>query len=339
MHDLQIQAWRGDVVESVHRVSAAVVDRDGTVLASAGDPDRVTFWRSAAKPFQALPLVEDGVLARFGLGGPELALACASHSSEPVHLAVADRFLAAIGCTEDDLACGPHPPLGPEVARAVVVAGTRLTARWSNCSGKHAGMLALARHHGWPTAGYHEAGHPVQERILQVVLRWTGLERRQLRLGRDGCTAMSFALPLRHMAHAYARLAGSVEPAAIAVRDAMMTHPELVGGEHRFCTELMRALPGVILAKVGAAGIYSAAVVPAQVGIALKIEDGDAIAAPLALLAVVRAVLPRLASSAQALLPDSLRRTWEEIPVPDTRGQRVGVVRAGGTLRFHDSAR
>ncbi|HEX9164792.1 MAG TPA: asparaginase, partial [Gemmatimonadales bacterium] len=158
MSEFRVEVTRGGLVESIHRVSVAVADADGHLLASAGDPGLITYWRSAAKPFQAIPLVEDGVLERFGLGSEELALACASHSSEVVHLAVAERFLARIGCAEDDLACGPHPPLGSAVAREVADRRTPLTPRWSNCSGKHAGMLALARAHGWPTGGYEQAG-------------------------------------------------------------------------------------------------------------------------------------------------------------------------------------
>lgn len=177
---LRIVATRGDLVESAHRVSVAVagagaLGRSGAgLVAAAGDSELVTFWRSAAKPFQALPLVEDGVLSRFGLGSEELALACASHSSEQVHLDLTDRFLSKIGCTEADLACGPHTPLGGSVAERVSREGLQPTPRWSNCSGKHSGMLALAKHHGWETRGYEAVGHPVQERILRGVQEWTG---------------------------------------------------------------------------------------------------------------------------------------------------------------------
>lgn len=333
MSDLRIEVSRGDLVESVHRVSAAVVDSVGRLLAWAGDPDLVTFWRSAAKPFQAIPLVEDGVLERYELGSEELALACSSHSSEPVHLALADRFLARIGCTEDDLACGPHPPLGPAVAKDVTERGIPLTPRWSNCSGKHAGMLALARLHGWPTSGYQTAGHPVQERILEVVSQWTGMSRDRLHLGIDGCTAANFGLPLRSMALAYARLADSREAAAVAVREAMVRHPDLVAGEKRFCTDLMRAMGGTVLAKIGAGGIYCAALVNAGIGIALKIEDGDMQSAPIALLAALRQLFARGTVGGHRV-PDSIIDAWAELPVHSTRGAVVGAMRSTGSLRF-----
>ena len=208
MSGFRVESTRGDLVESVHRVSAAVVDETGRLIAAAGDPALVTFWRSAAKPFQTIPLLADGAATAFGLGSEELALACASHSSERVHLDVASRFLAKIGATEDELACGPHPPLGAAVAEMVVRTGHAMTPRWSNCSGKHAAMLALARHRGWAVRGYERAGHPVQERMIAEVARWTDVPPGEMRFGVDGCTALCFGLPLTGMALGYARFAG-----------------------------------------------------------------------------------------------------------------------------------
>ena len=171
---LRVEATRGELVESVHPVAAAVVDAEGRLLAASRDPDLVTWWRSAAKPFQALPLVEDGAADRFGLTEEELALVCASHSSEPRHLELIDRLLAKLEIGEESLACGTHTPLSPVVAGAVARGVASMTPRWSNCSGKHAGMLALAKHHRWPLAGYQSAGHPIQDRILGAIAEWTG---------------------------------------------------------------------------------------------------------------------------------------------------------------------
>ncbi|MBA3497966.1 MAG: asparaginase [Gemmatimonadales bacterium] len=334
MTDLCIEALRGDLVESVHRVSAAVVDADGRLTASAGDPSQVTFWRSAAKPFQALPLVDDGAADAFGFTPAELALACASHSSEPMHLAVADGMLHRIGATAGDLACGPHPPLSPALAEQVARAGTPLTPLWSNCSGKHAAMLALARHHGWPLPGYHRAGHPVQQRILHEVSRWTGVPAAAISTGIDGCAAVTFALPLQAMAAAWARLGTAPERGPGRLRAAMAAHPELVAGTRRLCTELMASTEGRVLAKVGAAGIYCAALPEARLGIALKVVDGDMAASEPALLAVLGAVVQR------ARLADRFDWTplagYAERAVLNTRGARVGTVRASGALRFHD---
>ena len=335
MSDLRVEAIRGPAVESVHRIHASVCDAEGRTIATSGDPSYLTFWRSAAKPFQALPLVEDGVLERFGLGSDALALACASHSSEPVHLEVTDRMLKAIGCTEEDLACGPHPPLGPKVARDVAAKGIHPTPRWSNCSGKHSGMLALARHHGWPTKGYELAGHPVQDRIMTAITRWTGLDATDFVLGVDGCTVVCHGLPVSAMARAYASLGAGATPELARVRDAMLQHPLLIAGEGRICTELMQAIPGQVIAKVGAEGIHCAAIPSAGIGIALKVEDGDMRASGPALLAIIRALASRL--PAVARLPKDALVSAEVHPIRSTRGIRVGEVRPAGSLRFLDA--
>src|SRR5213594_3909123 len=201
-----VEQLRGAVVEAWHDVHVAVVDGAGALVAGTGDPELVTFWRSAAKPFQALPLVEDGVVERFGLTGEDLALACASHSSEPGQVAGVRELLGKIGCSERDLLCGPHPPLSEAVAQEYQTRGLRLTAVYSNCSGKHAGMLALARHHGWPTEFYTRHEHPVQQRCLAEVQHWTELPKHEIRTAVDGCGVVCYGLPLRNMAGAYARL-------------------------------------------------------------------------------------------------------------------------------------
>ncbi len=196
---MRVEQVRGGVVEAWHDVHVAVVDGAGALVAGTGDPELVTFWRSAAKPFQALPLVEDGVVERFGLTTEELALACASHSSEPGQVARVRDLLAKIGCAERDLLCGPHPPLSEPVAQEYAKHGVRLTAVYSNCSGKHAGMLALARHHDWPTQFYTRLEHPVQQRCLAEVSRWTDVPAGAIKTAVDGCGVVCFGLPLRNM--------------------------------------------------------------------------------------------------------------------------------------------
>jgi L-asparaginase II len=326
----RIESTRSGLVESVHAVSVAVVDVEGHLVAHAGDAGRLTYWRSSAKPFQALPMVQDGAADALGFGPEELALACASHSSEPRHREVCLRMLAAAGCTEEQLACGPHPPISASVAEAVLREGASLTPSWSNCSGKHAGMLALARHHGWPTEGYTRAGHPVQERILEEVCRWTGLSRSALHLGVDGCTAVCFGLPLRAMAVAWARLGTSAEPAARRLREAMWAHPELVAGTGRLCTELMTACRGRVLAKVGAEGVYSAALPGLGLGVALKVEDGHGPSGAVALLSV----LAQLDARHGLGLPLAGLTHHAEPPQRNTRGELTGTLRPAGALAF-----
>ena len=331
---LRIESTRGDVVESVHNVAASVTDDRGRLLAQSGDPDLLTWWRSAAKPFQALPLLLDGAAERFEWSDEELALACASHSSEPRHLEVVSRLMDRLGLNDRDLACGVHPPLSPVVAQAAVRGSVSLTPRWSNCSGKHTGMLALARHHGWPLEGYNAAGHPVQDRILAEISHWTSVTQSNVKQSVDGCTAVCFGLPLRAMALAYARLGASAEPAPRRIVAAMSAHPFLVAGTGRLCTDLMTAWPGNIIAKVGAEGIYSATLPQLGLGISLKVEDGDTRASGIALLAVLRQLLQQIApGSALDLSAPALTHHGPQ-PIRNTRGTVTGEVRAAGGLHF-----
>jgi L-asparaginase II len=331
---LRIETTRGELVESVHLVSVAVVAASGALLATSGNPDLVTWWRSAAKPFQALPLLQDGAADRFELTNEELALCCASHSSEPRHLEVVSRLMTRLGITDQDLSCGVHPPLSPVVAQAVVRGAAVPTPRWSNCSGKHAGMLALAKHHGWPLAGYHAAGHPVQERILREVSRWTGVAVPAIALAIDGCTAVCFGLPLRAMALAYARFGASDEVAPRRLANAMTGDPFLIAGTGRLCTDLMCAWPGGVLAKVGAEGIYSASLPSLGLGIALKVEDGETRAGSLALLEVLRQLLGQLAPGQGPDFSGRELARYDRQPLRNTRGTVTGELRAAGVLRF-----
>src|SRR3989440_827072 len=178
-----VENVRGKTVESRHAVHVAVVDGAGKLVAQAGNPDLITFWRSAAKPFQALPLVADGAVEHFKLTRQDIALACASHSSEPAQVALVRDFLQRIGCSERDLMCGPHRPLSDAVAKDYETRGVRLTAVYSNCSGKHTGMLALAKHHGWPTEFYTRIEHPVQQRCLKSVSDDTDVAAKEVGIG------------------------------------------------------------------------------------------------------------------------------------------------------------
>ena len=320
---MRVEQLRGNVVEAWHDVYVAVVHATGRLVARTGDPDLVTFWRSAAKPFQALPLVEDGAAERFGLTSEELALACASHSSEPGQVARVRELLGKTGCSERDLLCGPHPPLSDRVAQDYHTRGVRLTAVYSNCSGKHAGMLALARHHGWPTEFYTRLEHPVQQRCLAEVSRWTEVAAGDIKTAVDGCGVVCFGLPLRNMALAYARLgrdAGVSHPASRIV-ESMIRHPDLIAGESRPCTEMMRAHPGRVIAKVGAEGVYCALLTQERLGVALKVTDGHAITSALAMAAVLEelGLRPR---------PASLTAR----PNVNTRGETVGELRVNGGL-------
>ncbi|HEX9581049.1 MAG TPA: asparaginase [Gemmatimonadales bacterium] len=339
MTELTVESVRGGIPESRHRVSVAVTEAGGRLVARAGDPEYRTFMRSAAKPFQALPVIEDGAAEGFGFSEAEIALACASHSSEPRQVEAVRALLQRIGCTEDDLACGGHRPLSLDLAlvtelpaRAAGAGEGEQMARTplaSNCSGKHTAMLALARHHGWPTAGYERPDHPVQGRCRESVARWTGLPPGDLGEGVDGCGVVSFAVPLRAMATAYARLGGSTEPAPQRVVAAMTAHPDLVAGTGRPCTALMRAYPGKLLAKVGAEGVYGAALLDRGIGVAVKVEDGHTWAAVVALIAVLDALELEPA-------PSRALAAFAGPPILNTRGVKVGHLRSCGGVTFTD---
>lgn len=320
---LDVVVTRGGLVESRHRVHAAVVRHDGVRLASARDADLATWWRSCAKPFQVMPMLRDGTFDRLGWGEQELALACASHGSEPEHVTVAARMLASVGLDEADLACGPHEPLSERGAALLREAGHAPGRLHSNCSGKHAAMLAQARAHGWATAGYEQASHPVQEAAWHTVAEWSGVPTSEIARSVDGCGVTVFALPLHHMALAYARLAEAArqgDPVPSRLVHAMTTHPHLVGGTGRFDTLLMTAGAGRIIAKVGAEGVHSVGVVDRGIGIAIKVEDGAARAQYPAVLACLQTlgVLP-------ARLPESLAPVAYQTIV-NTRDEAVGAV-------------
>ena len=284
-----VRVTRCGTVESMHRVHVAVADAHGRLIGGCGDPAQVAFYRSAAKPFQALPLVEDGVVERFGFTEEELALCCASHNAEPEHLALARNMLARAGLDERALACGPHPSLRPERARELWAEGVRLGSVHNNCSGKHAGMLALAAARGWSLEGYLEPDHPVQQRMLGEIARWTGVTASELVTGTDGCGVVTFALSLASMAASFARFTAAADagdPAARIVA-AMTGHPFAVAGTGRTCTAVMELLGDRVFVKTGAEGVYCGGVRGRGLGFALKVEDGARRASDLALVGVL----------------------------------------------------
>lgn len=329
MSEARVDVWRGPMVESSHRVNVAVVDAGGVVRAAAGDASIVCYARSAVKPFQALPLVEDGVVGHFRFTAGELALCCASHSGEPTHVKGVRGMLRKIGVEEEALACGPHEPFHEPSARALRRAGQMPAPVHNNCSGKHGGMLGLARFHGWALAGYHRIDHPVQRRMLTEMARWSRVHVDDIGVAVDGCGAATFAFDLSAMAGAFARFAAAARAGEEGPREivqAMVRWPEHVAGSGRLCTQLMRAAEGRIFAKVGAEGVYCAGIPGAELGVAVKVEDGSTRASQPALLAVLRTL---------GLLSDDEMAALARFAEPDilnTRGERVGAVRASVQL-------
>lgn len=277
---------RGGTIESVHRGHFIIVDGKGDTIASAGDPRTVTFFRSAAKPFQALPFIIGGAADAFGCSEEEIALACASHSGEQRHVRIAKLILDRCGLTEDYLRCGTHLPFSEKEAERMMRAGEHPTQLHNNCSGKHAAMLAFAKHAGEDLASYTAIYHPVQQAILKCVGEFAEVSTNEIALAVDGCAAPNFAMPVAAMAKSFMNLidpSGFDEKTALACRrivSAMTAFPELIGGSERLDTMVMQAAEGRIISKVGADGVWLCGVLPCEkwpsgLAIALKIEDGD----------------------------------------------------------------
>lgn len=288
------EVTRGPLVESRHRGAVAVVDSAGRTVLALGDVAAPVFSRSAIKPLQALALVESGAADEFGLGAEEIALACASHTAAPRHLAVVSQWLEAIGCGEHDLECGPEPPRSAETAEDLRRAGQRPSPVHNNCSGKHAGFLTVARHLGVPAAGYIAFDHLVQERVTGILSEVFESDLGQAPRGVDGCGIPVLAAPLTAVARGMARLADPVrerEPrrgALARIAAAMAAHPDLVAGDGRFATRVIAAASGRALVKGGAEGVYAGALPEAGLGLALKIDDGAGRGAEVAMGALLR---------------------------------------------------
>ena len=269
--------YRGGVLESVHRGRYAICDPDGSVVGSGGEAEAPAWVRSSAKPFQALPLVASGAADALGLTDEEIAVACGSHSGERTHLEAVRSILLRAGLSEDDLQSGAHPPLHAPAGEFLGRSGRSPRSIHGNCSGKHAGMLALCAYLGWDTQSYREPGHPAQRLILEAVRGMAGASEGEVTLGGDGCGAPAFALPLSALAVGFARLAsGRGAPEDLAesagrVRRAMREHPFMVAGSGRFDTRLMRGSP--VLCKSGAEGVFAAGTESA-LGLAIKVSDG-----------------------------------------------------------------
>lgn len=335
---------RGRIVESIHFGAAAVVDSHGHLLASLGDPQLVTFLRSSAKPFQALPFIERKGAEKFGLTPREIALICASHSGTDEHVTAVKGIQAKIGVGVDDLMCGIHYPIHAATTDAMKLRGELPSPYRHNCSGKHTGMLAHARLRGAPTENYIDFNHPVQVSILQAFAEMCGLAVEQVELGIDGCSAPNFAVPLYNAAFGYARLCDPFDQsparaeACRTISAAMMANPDMVGGPGRFDTLLMQAGKGRILVKGGAEGFQSVGLLPGTlgpdspgIGIAIKISDGDS--TDRARQGVALAILQALgALSAEQL--EQLAVFGPTIQLHNFRNLEVGVSRPAFKLSF-----
>jgi L-asparaginase II len=338
-----VEVWRGPIIESRHRGHLIAVDPFDKAVAELGAPDTVTYLRSSGKPFQALPAVASGAADTFGFTEQEIAIACGSHNGEPIHVEAVQSMLDKIGLDEHALKCGAHEPYSVDVARDMIRKNQAPTAIQNNCSGKHAAMLALAKHIGAPTGTYDQLNNPVQQRILQTVAEFSGVPVAEIVIATDGCGVPVFGISVRAMALMYARLVNppsemsvDVQAACKRIVRAMINHPVMIGGtKDRLDTELIRAGRGRLISKIGAEGVYTVGVLPSEkwpngIGFALKVEDGDdRRARPPAVIDALRQL--------NVLTEDDLRmlQTYSPSIITNRRGEHVGEARAAFTLDIH----
>lgn len=322
-----VEVTRGPIVESCHRGAIAVVNHQGAVQASWGDIKQAVYPRSAVKAFQALPLVETGAADEYGFTAEEIALACASHNGEPVHADMAGRMLDKLGLGEADLECGAHWPMKDDVARDLAASGGVPDQRHNNCSGKHAGMLALAMKLGAPTKGYIDVTHPVQQRILGTMEAMCGVELQTAPRERDGCSVPTWAMPLENLAYGFARFGAPddlPEGRAAACRriaQAVAGHPYMVAGKGRYCTGVMEVLGRRAFVKTGAEGVFCVSLPEYGLGVAVKCDDGATRAAE----AMTTAVLHEI-----GVIDEADRQKLAHylvVPLKNRRDFTVGAIR------------
>lgn len=337
-----VEVWRGPIVESLHRGHLIAVDGTGRTIASLGAPQKVTYLRSSSKPHQTIPLLASGAADRFGFTEAQIAIACGSHSGEPIHVETVRSMLEKIGLDESALKCGVHIPFSEEVAAELARNREGPNVLQNNCSGKHAGMLALAIHLGAPTETYDHWENPVQQEIGKTVSEFSDVPLESIGIGIDGCGVPVFGIPVRSMALMYARLVKPPDRFSARTREAcarivaaMIKFPEMVGGSrNRLDTELIRAGQGRLVSKIGAEGVYTVGIPvsrewPDGLGLALKIDDGDDHRArPPAVIEALRQ-LGVLAESDLAALAG-----YAPTIITNRRGERVGEARAAFALKI-----
>jgi L-asparaginase II len=326
-----IELYRGGTLESIHFGAVAVVDTQGRLLASAGDPMRTVFTRSCLKALQALPFMQAGGPQLFVFSRENVAMMCASHSGEPMHVAQVQGMLDKSGLTYKTLQCGCHVPYYVEAG--VGPAPAVVDERHNNCSGKHAGFLAHCVQQGWPVGNYLAPGHPLQQAIRREVARAVGLAPDELKIGVDGCSAPNYAMPLAHLARGYARLASGASDSEFGesfaqLTDAMTAHPDLVSGTGRSDQAFMRAGRGDWVTKAGADGMQAFASRSRGQAFALKISDGNKVAVNAATIAVLDQLGWLDARQREDLRP------WRSEAIANARGTQVGERKPAFTLRF-----
>ncbi len=277
-----VEVARGELVECVHRGYVAVTDLEGNILYKLGDPNHVTYFRSAAKPIQALAVFESGAVDKYKFTDEEIAIFCASHAGEEQHTQMVSKILEKIGVDEGFLQCGVHAPLNKETCIELYKRGKKPESLHCNCSGKHSGMLAAAKAWGFSLENYRDINHPLQQQMLQLVADFAEVEKQEIIVGVDGCGVPVFGLPISRMALAFAKLSKPHKclkqermEAVKRITSSMIKHPQLIAGIKRFDTRLLEVTKGKLIGKVGAEGVFCVGLMNQGIGIAVKVEDGN----------------------------------------------------------------
>ncbi|TWT13342.1 asparaginase [Planomicrobium sp. CPCC 101079] len=333
-----VEVTRGALVESLHRGHVAVANAKNGLLYSLGDPQKVIYARSSMKPLQAIPLVETGAADRYRFDNADISLACASHNGEDQHTERVQAILTRTGLAIGDLRCGTHNPKWEAAYEALIKSGEPLTAVYNNCSGKHSGMLATAKHMNESTEDYYKLGHPVQQRILEAISDLTEVPADKIVIGVDGCGVPVHGVPIENLALSFAKMA---DPSSLPekrraavqrITTAMAAEPEMVGGTDRFCTDFMRVMGGRMFAKAGAEGVYCIGDKETGLGIALKIEDGNARATS----AVAVEVLSQLGLLSE--VQKEQLRNYHYPSLENARKEKIGELSPAFTLKENIAA-
>ncbi|WP_331917591.1 asparaginase [Pseudobacteroides sp.] len=342
MHPLVVLT-RTNRIESVHKGYICVTDSKKNVIYSIGDPDTKVYFRSSAKPIQAVALASSGAINKFNITLKELAIICSSHSGEDFHREAVSSILNKVGLNEESLSCGVANPYNQDMINQLIRKGERPSQLYNCCSGKHAGMLALCKYYDFPTEAYTEPDHPVQKIILKTLAELLDCNTEDIVIGIDGCDAPTFMVSLHQASYLYSLLAqgingtGKYRNAFGIIQKAMISYPRMINGDKEFCTDLITHSDGKVIGKVGAEGIYCVAVPEKQLGICIKISDGNE-----------RGVYPvttHILSQLEVLNEKAMEklRTWAFPPVKNHKGKIAGytvpvfdISKNGGTFRIGD---
>ena len=324
------EIWRGSLLESLHHGHAVICDDSGQIVRSWGDPDAVIYPRSSAKMIQALPLLTSGAASKYGLSTEQLALSCASHNGAHIHTDRVNAWLAQLGLGDEDFRCGTQEPADRPARNELIKTDTSPCQVHNNCSGKHAGFLTLNQHLG-AGSEYVEMDHPVQQACLAAFEEVTSMESPTY--GIDGCSAPNFATSMHGLARAMAWFASASDrsdrasEAAVQLVSAMTMHPDLVAGETRACTNLMRAMGGKVAVKTGAEAVFIAIIPEKKLGVAVKIVDGATRASECAIAAILVGL-----GVLEADHPET--RKYMNAPLINRRGIDCGALRPSAEMRF-----